>query len=167
MKMQRVVFGIVAFLVPGGPILPQSKPENATDGVIRGFEALDVVLLGELHGNKQEYQWLNQLVETPAFAERVDDIVLEFGNSLYQKSVNRYIAGDDVPLEQVQKAWRNLVGAVGAPSPVYPSLYAAAVAISFAGTQLMCAIAVQVALEVRNRQSGRALFGKFQRREKF
>lgn len=50
---------------------------------------------------------------------------MEFGNSLYQKSVDRYIAGEDVPIEHVQKAWRNTVGAVGAPSPVSGWLYEA------------------------------------------
>jgi len=83
------------------------------------------VMIGETHSNKQEYEWLRSLVGTPEFADRVDDIVMEFGNSLYQKSVDRYIAGDDVPIEQVQKAWRNTVGAVGAPSPVSGWLYEA------------------------------------------
>jgi hypothetical protein len=82
-------------------------------------------MFGEIHGNKQEYEWLRSLVTTPEFADRVDDIVMEFGNSLYQKSVDRYIAGEDVPVEQAQKAWRNTVGAIGAPSPVSGWLYEA------------------------------------------
>src|SRR5215475_2328517 len=98
---------------------------NATAAVIRAFETHDLVLFGETHGNKQEYEWFRSLVATPEFADRVDDIVVEFGNSLYQQSVDRYISGEDVPLEQVQKAWRNLVGAIGPPSPVYGSLYQA------------------------------------------
>jgi hypothetical protein len=101
------------------------KLENATAAVVREFETHDIVMLGEAHGNKQESEWLRSLVATPEFADRVDDIVVEFGNSLYQKSVDRYVSGEDVPLEQVQKAWRNLVGAFGPPSPVYESLYRA------------------------------------------
>jgi hypothetical protein len=99
------------------------KPENATAAVLRAFEKHDIVMFGEIHGNKQEYEWLRSLVATPPFADRVDDIVVEFGNSLYQKSVDRYVSGEDVPLEQVQKAWRDLVGAIGPPSPVYGALY--------------------------------------------
>jgi hypothetical protein len=91
--------------------------------VLRAFETHDLVLIGEIHGNKQEYNWLRSLVATPEFASRVDDIVVEFGNSLYQKSVDRYIAGEDVPIGQVQKAWLNTVGGIGPPSPVYASLY--------------------------------------------
>jgi hypothetical protein len=90
------------------------RPENATKAIVRAFETHDIVMLGEFHGNKQLYEWLRQLVATPAFADRVDDIVMEFGNSLYQKSVDEYVSGKDVPLEQVQKAWRNTVGGIGA-----------------------------------------------------
>ncbi|SRR5258708_7070274 len=50
---------------------------------------------------------------------------MEFGNSLYQKSVDRYASGEDVPLEQVRKAWLNMAGVVGPPAPVYASLYQA------------------------------------------
>lgn len=101
------------------------KVEDATTGVVRAFETHNIVMFGEEHGNKQEYEWLRSLVATPEFADRVDDIVMEFGNSLYQKSVDRYVNGEDIPIEQVQKAWRNLAGALGPPSPVYASLYQA------------------------------------------
>jgi hypothetical protein len=69
-------------------------------------------MLGEIHNNKQEYEWLQSLVANPEFADRVDDIVMELGNSLYQKSVDRYIAGEAVPLEEVQRAWRNTLAGV-------------------------------------------------------
>ena len=101
------------------------KPENATAAVVGAFETHDIIMFGEIHGNKQEYEWLRSLVATREFAARVDDIVVETDNSLYQKSVDRYVSGEDVPLEQVQKAWRNVVGVIGPPSPVYASLYQA------------------------------------------
>ncbi|MFC5862695.1 hypothetical protein ACFPT7_10375 [Acidicapsa dinghuensis] len=103
----------------------QPQPEDATTAMLNAFKTHLIVMFGETHGNKQEYDWLCKLAATPAFADRVDDIVVEFGNSLYQKSVDRYISGEDVPIEQVQKAWRNMIGAVGPVSPVYPQFYAA------------------------------------------
>jgi hypothetical protein len=99
-------------------------PKNATAAVLKAFEAHDIVMLGEIHGNKQEYEWLDSLVADPEFADRVDDIVMEFGNSLYQKSVDRYIAGEAVPIEEVQRAWRNVLG-LGPPPPIYGDLYKA------------------------------------------
>ncbi len=79
-------------------------------------------MLGEIHNNKQEYEWLQSLVANPEFADRVDDVVMELGNSLYQKSVDRYIAGEAVPIEEVQRAWRNTLG-LGPPPPIYGDLY--------------------------------------------
>jgi len=107
-----------------GPVL-DPQPLSAAAALIHSFDTHDIVLFGEIHGNKQEYEFLRSLVSDPQFADRVDDIVVEFGNSLYQKSVDRYISGEDIPLEQVQRAWRNLVGAVGPPSPVYATFYRA------------------------------------------
>ncbi len=77
--------------------------------------------VGEIHGNKQEYEWLRSLIATREFADRVDDIVMEFGNSLYQETGDRYVRGDEVPLEEVQGAWLDTVASVGPPSPVYAS----------------------------------------------
>jgi hypothetical protein len=101
------------------------RPENATAAVLRAFETHNIVMIGEIHSNKQEYDWFRSLVATPEFADRADDIVLEMGNSLYQTSVDQYVSGEDIPLEQVQKAWRNTVGVIGPLSPVVPSLYQA------------------------------------------
>jgi hypothetical protein len=99
--------------------------QDATAAMIEAIDTHQVVLFGEAHGNKQEYEWLCSLVKNRQFAERVDDIVVEFGNSLYQNSVDRYITGEAVPLDQVQKAWRNMVGSFGPPSPVYEWFYKA------------------------------------------
>ena len=101
------------------------RPEDATTAVVSAFKMHDIVMLGEIHGNKQLYEWLGKLVATPEFADQVDDIVMEFGNSLYQKSVDEYVSGKDVPFEKVEKAWLNTVGSIGPPSPVTASLYKA------------------------------------------
>jgi len=101
-----------------------ATPKNASAVVLQAFGTHDVVMLGEIHWNKQEYQWLQSLVTNPEFADRVDDVVMEFGNSLYQKSVDRYIAGEPVSIEKVQRAWRNTLG-LGDPPPIYGDLYKA------------------------------------------
>jgi hypothetical protein len=106
----------------------QSMPspvQDATAAMVEAINTHTIVMFGETHANKQEYSWLCSLVRDPAFHARVDDIVVEFGNSLFQKSVDGWIADEDVPLAQVQKAWRNVVGAVGPVSPVYGEFYQA------------------------------------------
>jgi len=101
----------------------EPKVESATPAIVEAFRSHEIVMLGEIHGNKQEYDWLRSLVANEQFADRVDDIVMEFGNSLYQQIVDRYVGGEDVPLDKVQGAWRDTVASVGPPSPVYESLY--------------------------------------------
>ena len=92
--------------------------------MIRLFQTHDIVMFGEVHDSKQEYEWLCKLVKTPEFAGHVDDIVVEFGNALYQKTVDLYVAGEDVPSDEVQNSWRNMM-AVLPVSPVYGWLYKA------------------------------------------
>ncbi|HLJ48073.1 MAG TPA: hypothetical protein VKU01_18785 [Bryobacteraceae bacterium] len=103
----------------------EPKPQPANAAVIRAFDTHNIVMFGEWHACTQEHEWLRAFVSTPEFADRVDDIVVEFGNSLYQKSIDRYITGEAVPFEQAQQAWRNVAGAVGPPSPVYEAFFKA------------------------------------------
>lgn len=50
------------------------------------------------------------------------DVVMELGNSLYQKSADRYIAVRPVPIEKLQRAWRNTLG-LRDPPPIYENIY--------------------------------------------
>jgi hypothetical protein len=100
----------------------EAKPVDATAAVLKAFQTHDIVMLGEIHWNKQEYEWLESLVANPEFAYHVDDIVMEIGNSLFQKSVDEYVAGKAVPIEDVQRAWQNTLG-LGPVSPIYGDFY--------------------------------------------
>lgn len=71
----------------------------------------------------KQYDLLGKLVAAPGFADRVNDIVLEFGNAKYQDVVDRYISGENVTIDQIQGAWRDTVGALGPVSPVYGEFY--------------------------------------------
>ena len=68
-------------LIPTCSAQLDPKPEDATAAVLHEFEKHNIVIFGEIHGNMQEYEWLRSLIATPEFADRVDDIVMEFGNS--------------------------------------------------------------------------------------
>jgi hypothetical protein len=94
-------------------------------GILKLFETYRIVMFGEIHECRQEYDLLRKLISAPEFSERVNDIVMEFGNGRYQDMVDRYISGENVPVEQVQGAWRDTVGSVGPVSPVYGEFYAA------------------------------------------
>lgn len=87
----RYLLRVTIALVIGSLCLAQNtaKPEDATAAVVSAFGKHDIVMFGEVHGNKQEYDWLHSLVMSPEFSDRVDDIVVEFGNSVYPKVSRR------------------------------------------------------------------------------
>jgi hypothetical protein len=61
----------------------------------------------EAHGMKDVDDFILSLVRSPAFPEKLTDIAVECGNSLYQPVLDRYIAGEEVPFTEVRKVWRN------------------------------------------------------------
>ncbi len=125
-RRYTVAFVLMAALLMSFRICAQTPtPTDPVKGIIRLFDTYRIVMFGEIHECRQEYDVLRQLIAAPGFAERVNDIVVEFGNARYQNVVDRYIAGENVPLEQVQRAWRDPVGALGPVSPVYGEFYAA------------------------------------------
>lgn len=100
-------------------------PQNPAAGIIKLFDTYRIVMFGEIHECRQQYDLLDALVADPEFAKWVNDIVVEFGNARYQGIVDRYIAGENVPLAEVEHAWRDTVGVLGPVSPVYGKFYAA------------------------------------------
>ncbi len=125
MKILMLCFLTVLQQIAMAQNIAEPKPEDATRAIIQLFNHHDIVMFGEIHSSKQEYEWLCKLVKAPGFSDHVDDVVVEFGNALYQKDVDRYVAGDHVPFGQVQKAWRNIIASVPPVSPVYGWLYQA------------------------------------------
>ena len=82
-------------------------PEPAIPAILAAFEKYDVVAMPEDHGLKDLDDLIFALVRNPAFSGKVNDVVVECGNSLYQPLLDRYIAGEDVPLTEARKVWRN------------------------------------------------------------
>src|SRR5690348_3618960 len=82
------------------------SPQPAIPAVLAAFNKYEIVALPEAHGMKDEDDFILSLIRNPAFPEKVNDIAVECGNSLYQPILDRYIAGEDVPFAEVQKVWR-------------------------------------------------------------
>jgi hypothetical protein len=94
--------GVFSLQLPHDP-----KPIDAMEGVIRAFDKYPIVALSEFHGLEQEADFIAQLIGHPGFSTKVDDIVVEFGNALYQDVIDRYVEGKDVPLSELRQVWRN------------------------------------------------------------
>ena len=89
---------------PGGSELTS---EPAVPAILAAFDTYEVVGMSEGHGMKDVDDFILSLIRNPAFSDKVNDIEVECGNSLYQPTLDRYIAGEDVPFTEVRKVWRN------------------------------------------------------------
>jgi hypothetical protein len=89
------------------PTGSEPTPEPAVAAILAIFDKYEVVAIPEAHGGKDVDDFILSLIRTPAFLEKVSDIAVECGNSLYQPILDRYIAGEDVPFAEVRKVWRN------------------------------------------------------------
>src|SRR5580700_6983532 len=108
------------------PTIPKErnpKPEDATRAILAAFEKYEVVGMDAAHGNKDLDDFILHLVRNPAFADTVNDVAVECGNSLYQPVLARYIAGEDVSLTEVRPVWRNTTQLMCSVSDFYEELF--------------------------------------------
>jgi hypothetical protein len=99
------------------------SPQPAIPAILAAFDKYEVVALGEAHGNRDADDFILTLIRNPAFPDKVNDIAVECGNSLYQSILDRYIAGQDVPFAQVQKVWRNTTQPMCGVSGFFETLF--------------------------------------------
>jgi len=114
--LRRAVFLFVIALIPAVSCAQAQKarpagtnpiPEPAIPAILAAFDKYEVVAMPEAHGMKDIDDFIFSLIRNPAFSEKVNDIEVECGNSLYQPILDRYIAGEDVRFTEVRKVWRN------------------------------------------------------------
>ncbi|MGF6809460.1 hypothetical protein OKW30_004586 [Paraburkholderia sp. Clong3] len=85
-----------------------ASPIDPIAAILDAFKSHNVVALCDGgHGCEQAYAFRVSLIRDPRFAYIVNDIVVESGNSLYQEMMDRFVAGDDVPEDQLRQAWQN------------------------------------------------------------
>jgi len=98
---------IISDTVFGQDNAPAPKPTNAVESIIKTFDRFPIVALGEIHWSITLHEFIASLIRDPAFANKVNDIVVEFGNAKYQPIMDRYIAGETVARTELQQVWRN------------------------------------------------------------
>lgn len=90
------------------PEAADPTPQPAVSAILSAFDKYEVVAMPQGHGMQDLNDFILSLIRNPAFSEKVNDIEVEFGNSLYQPMLDRYIAGENVPFTEVQKVWRKM-----------------------------------------------------------
>ena len=83
-------------------------PQPALSAILAAFDKYEVVAMPQGHGMQDLNDFIFSLIRNPVFSEKVNDIEVEFGNSLYQPMLDRYIAGENVPFAELQKVWRKM-----------------------------------------------------------
>lgn len=95
------------------------------DAIFQAFDSYSIVLLGEVHWNAQQHRFIQRLLRDRRLPRAVNDIAVEFGNSLYQPLIDRYVAGEPVPLDSLRLVWRNTTQVLAWDRPIYADIYAA------------------------------------------
>lgn len=105
-------------------------PDESTgiDGIVQilisVFDQADIVGLGEAHGRKADSDLRIALVRHPDFAKKVRSIVVEFGSTTEQSTLDRYIRGENVTRAQLERVWKTTSNGVW-DSPIYADFFAA------------------------------------------
>jgi hypothetical protein len=99
------------------------RPGDAERTLLAAFDKYEVVAMGASHGNKDLDDFILHLIRNPAFPSKANVIAVECGNSLYQPTLDRYIAGADVALSEVRRVWRNTTQPMCGVSGFYEELF--------------------------------------------
>ncbi len=101
-------------------------PLDPVDGILDLFDNYSIVGLGEgFHTNWQGATFRLLLIRDPRFAEKVNDIVVEYGTGRYQNIMDRYISGETVPMDSVRLCWRETTQPVIWDAPIYEEFFTA------------------------------------------
>ena len=85
-----------------------TTPTDPATVIVNAFRTHSIVALGEgQHWNLQAHAFRMSLIRDPRLPKTVSDIVVEFGDARYQHVIDRYVAGDDVPYDQLRHVWED------------------------------------------------------------
>jgi hypothetical protein len=86
---------------------PPAVPEAPVPVMVDALRTHQVVAVTAGHGEVRGYAFGQLLLHDPRMVAAINDIVVEEGSARYQDVVDRYVRGDDVPLDALRSAWRN------------------------------------------------------------
>jgi hypothetical protein len=126
-----VVAILLALLAVSSPARAQNE-RAVLDQVLALYKTHDVVLLGEQHDRRLNFEFRMALLKHPKFASTVQDIVIECANSRYQQVLDDFVLRlQDVPAERLRDVWRNTTMPTGVwDSPIYEEFIRAVRAVN-------------------------------------
>jgi hypothetical protein len=101
------------------------QPQNALQGVLDAMKRFPLVAIGENHQLQEWHDFITALLFHPKLIGKIDDIVVEFGNALYQDVADRFVL-ENLPVSnaELQRIWRFTIGGgVLWDAPVYAQFF--------------------------------------------
>jgi len=99
------------------------------EALIAAYDRLDIVALGEMHDRQMDSDLRIALVRHPDFAKKVRTIVVEWGSTSEQATLDRYIRGENVSKAQYEQVWKKLspgnIGDLVSEGSIYTDFFAA------------------------------------------
>jgi hypothetical protein len=99
--------------------------DGITQTLITGFDQFDILALGEAHGKQLDSDLQIALVRHPDFVKKVRSIVIEFGSTTEQETLDRYIRGESISTAQLARVWKTTVSPQVWANPIYADFFAA------------------------------------------
>jgi hypothetical protein len=99
--------------------------KDAVTGILEVLDSVPLVAIGDIHSVAEQGEFYQRLIRHPRFPDKVDDLILELGNELYQRVADRYVSGQTVPLDSLRMIWENTTQGplLTATAPMYTSLF--------------------------------------------
>jgi len=119
--MRTATFAFAALLV--STPLSAHASSDAISAIARQFDSHSVIQLGELHRSLQIHSFIQQMLRDPHFVCRVNDVVVEFGNSRLQKLADIYASGGTLGEQQIASMYRETSVPLTWNTPVYRAVY--------------------------------------------
>ena len=105
--------------------VPLAVPVEPVAAIIEELRTHDLVAIA-VWGYEEEHRFLTALLNAPEFPSLVDDIVVEFGASRHQDTVDTFIGGGSVPYAELKKIWQQTTQPQPASdSPVFEAFFRA------------------------------------------
>ena len=131
MKPWLLAWAFSASLLAQPPKVRLPDEAAGLDGIvpafISAFDQADIVALGEAHQRKLDSELRIALVRNPDFARKVRTIVVEFGSTTEQSTLDRYIRGENISRAQLEQVWKTTTQAANGiwDDPIYADFFAA------------------------------------------
>jgi len=99
------------------------------EALLSVYDEFDVIALGEIHDRRPDSDLRIALVRHPGFAKMVRTIVVEWGSTAEQATLDRYIRGENVSRTQFEQVWKKLspgnIGDLVSEHSIYTDFFAA------------------------------------------